>query len=109
MARNSRKYENRIRRLYKLTLQQLHEMYEDQFGRCAICERVGRVPGIKETSTRRLVVDHCHKTGAVRGLLCNSCNKALYMAEKRGWTRRAEKYLANHKKKAKLARNLARN
>lgn len=28
-------------------------------------------------STSNLVVDHCHKTGEIRGCLCQSCNKAL--------------------------------
>lgn len=36
-------------------------------GRCAICRR----------EDRRLVVDHCHETGWIRGLLCDSCNLAM--------------------------------
>lgn len=40
-----------------------------QGGGCAIC---GATP-----KTRRLHVDHDHKTGAVRGLLCHRCNRAL--------------------------------
>jgi hypothetical protein len=39
-----------------------------QGGVCAIC----RLPCTKE-----LAVDHCHKTGVVRGLLCSGCNTAL--------------------------------
>lgn len=41
-----------------------------QNGSCAIC-------GKKETESKKLVVDHNHKTGKVRGLLCHSCNTAL--------------------------------
>lgn len=38
-----------------------------QGGRCAICE----------TPTADLHIDHCHQSGAVRGLLCPPCNKGL--------------------------------
>ena len=42
-----------------------------QDGRCAIC-------GADECRTgRRLAVDHCHKTGRIRGVLCGDCNVAL--------------------------------
>lgn len=48
-------------------------LYELQQGRCAIC---GRRP-----KTRRLAIDHDHKTGWVRGLLCGgvefTCNSSL--------------------------------
>ena len=37
--------------------------------KCAICG-----------STDRLVPDHDHKTGAVRGILCNTCNRVLGFA-----------------------------
>ena len=41
-------------------------MLEAQDGRCAICGNKPR--------KRRLDVDHNHKTGKVRGLLCRRCN-----------------------------------
>jgi hypothetical protein len=44
------------------------EMFAEQDGKCAICGCI---------SERRLDVDHCHKTGHVRALLCNDCNPGI--------------------------------
>jgi len=57
----------------------------EQGGVCAIC---GNPP-----KTRRLSIDHDHKTGAVRGLLCFQCNRALPAAKKAEWFLRAYDYL----------------
>lgn len=48
------------------------EMLTKQNGACAICNT-------KLNSSRytKLAVDHCHKTGRVRGLLCTACNTAI--------------------------------
>lgn len=35
----------------------------------------------KETSTRTLHLDHCHRSGAFRGWLCHNCNLTLGMAK----------------------------
>lgn len=43
-------------------------MFASQAGTCAICKR---------TQARSLDVDHDHKSGAVRGLLCTSCNRMI--------------------------------
>lgn len=59
----------RLQREYDITLAEYDEMFENQDGVCAIC-------GLPEI-TRRLSVDHCHKTGKVRELLCFSCNSTL--------------------------------
>ena len=42
-------------------------------GGCAICGAREATPGKGDL----LHIDHCHKTGKIRGLLCNWCNPAL--------------------------------
>lgn len=59
---------------FGLTPEQYDGRLKAQKGRCAIC---GRIPPIG----RRLAVDHDHKTGKVRGLLCGQCNVALGLFE----------------------------
>jgi hypothetical protein len=57
-----------------LTISQFKEMVAAQDGKCAVCRKVPR-------GKRRLHVDHCHKTGMVRGLLCHHCNMAIGLLE----------------------------
>ena len=61
-------------RTYGLTPAQYQAMWKAQESRCAIC-REALVPG-KQTH-----VDHCHATGKVRALLCNSCNRVVGVIE----------------------------
>jgi hypothetical protein len=58
--------------LYGITLQEYEAILAVQNGVCAVC-------GGPEISGRQkhLSVDHDHKTGAVRGLVCIGCNSAL--------------------------------
>lgn len=63
---------------YGLSVEDFYALLYAQRGACAICG--DRASG-KGPSGRRLNIDHCHKTGKVRGLLCVSCNRAL------GWFR----------------------
>lgn len=56
-----------LRKKYGLTEAQYEELFVRQGGRCAICN----------TKPKRIVVDHCHSTGIVRGLLCGNCNVGL--------------------------------
>lgn len=58
----------RYRRLYGITVEQYDAHVAAQGGTCAIC---GTAP------EQRLAVDHDHDTGAVRGLLCFTCNAGL--------------------------------
>lgn len=52
-------------------------MLEEQAGKCAVCgDGNGQIQ--KSTGrTRRLHVDHDHRTGKIRALLCSKCNAAL--------------------------------
>ena len=56
-------------RYYGITLAEYRELLAIQKGCCAICGR--------EPTGRALHVDHDHKTGDVRGLLCWTCNRLL--------------------------------
>ncbi len=58
------------RRKYGITEAQFVEMLADQGGVCAIC-------GTDNWGVRGPVIDHCHSSGKVRGILCNWCNPAL--------------------------------
>lgn len=63
-------------RTYGITVQDYEKMFEDQQGLCKICNTEGFVMDEKRHKMR-LVVDHCHSTGFIRGLLCHNCNRAL--------------------------------
>ena len=62
---------------YGIILDDYVQMAEEQDYRCAVCRVKGEWQPGKGKKADRLVVDHCHKTGKVRGLLCNPCNHAL--------------------------------
>lgn len=60
------------RRRYGLSAEQYAELVSEQNGCCAICGK-----------PEKLVVDHCHNSKIVRGLLCNHCNSALGLLDER--------------------------
>lgn len=59
---------NAIRRKYGLTREDMDRLEAESGGMCAICKR---------GFGGQFHVDHCHKSGKVRGLLCFTCNTAL--------------------------------
>lgn len=70
-----RKYNrNRLLQIgYNITIEQYNEMFSRQNGKCAIC-------GVHQSKLKKtLGVDHNHKTGINRKLLCCSCNIGLGM------------------------------
>lgn len=58
-----------IEKTYGLSAEEYDALLKAQGGRCAICRA--------RPKSKRLAVDHDHKTGAVRGLLCSRCNHDL--------------------------------
>ncbi len=53
------------------------EMLREQNGVCAICHQPETRRDGLSGKLKDLAVDHCHKTGKIRALLCSSCNTAL--------------------------------
>lgn len=53
--------------LYGITLQEFNDLLYFQENKCLMCT----------TKLTDPVVDHCHRTGEVRGILCRRCNLAL--------------------------------
>lgn len=56
---------------YGLSDEQYQQLRDDSKGVCKICKKPPHSDG------RSLHIDHDHKTGKVRGLLCTSCNLFL--------------------------------
>ena len=65
-----------FKRNYGITCDDYERMLYDQNELCAICYGEGFIMDHGRHQLK-LVVDHCHSTGVVRGLLCHNCNRAL--------------------------------
>lgn len=55
---------------FNLTISEWEQIKAGQDGLCFICRK-------EPASGIRLATDHCHKTGLIRGLLCNHCNHLI--------------------------------
>lgn len=72
---------------YGITREQVEAMHADQGGACAICRKAVPITGAERTQLA--VVDHCHTSTKVRGLLCRPCNLLLGNAADRADVLRA--------------------
>ncbi len=52
-------------------------MFLAQNGVCAACSQSETTLDFRTEQVKNLQIDHCHKTGRVRALLCQECNNAL--------------------------------
>lgn len=68
-----KRYEDyRIKKRYGITTKEYWELVAKQNGKCAICSK---------SDGKKLHIDHNHKTGKIRGLLCGNCNRGIGMFE----------------------------
>jgi hypothetical protein len=78
-VKKTRSREKHLLGRYGITPEEYRKLYDAQGGKCFICQKATGM-------TRKLAVDHDHKIGegkreAIRGLLCDTCNKILGIAE----------------------------
>ncbi len=76
-------------REYGITIDDYRDLLDSQNGSCAICHKTND-DGV------RLSVDHDHKTGRVRGLLCRTCNWAVgFLYDDKGLALSVARYLGD--------------
>lgn len=83
-----KKYMKVRERIYGITKDQYDQLLLETNGQCIICQKL----------TEKFVVDHCHLTGKVRGLICGKCNSGLgFFNDSIQCLNNAIKYLKKHK------------
>lgn len=86
-----------LKKQFGIGLNDYIEMFERQGGKCYICGIPGNVFSEKKNLSTTLVVDHCHKTGKIRKLLCYGCNTGLGLfKDNPAVLRRAAAYIKEH-------------
>lgn len=75
-AANRDRYRNqRYLKAYGITIEQYDALFFLQDGLCAICHRPES--RVQQGRAKRLHIDHDHRSGRVRGLLCAACNNGI--------------------------------
>jgi hypothetical protein len=92
-----RAYSKGLMRFYGIDITEFRRMHAEQGGVCAVCGGEEHAVDYRTGKHRRLAVDHCHKTGEVRALLCSKCNSALgNLRDDPALLRKAADYLDAH-------------
>ncbi len=81
---------SQLKHTYKITIEEYDKKLKEQNYRCDICNRH------RDEFKRNLSVDHDHKTGKVRNLLCTICNSNVAVVEDK--LQIIQKYLNKHRK-----------
>lgn len=86
----------KMKKHFGISIEQYEALYEQAKGCCQICGVA--IPSHLDNDAKKLAakvaIDHDHKTGRVRGLLCGSCNCSIgYMLDDPARLRAAAEYL----------------
>lgn len=85
---------------YAMTQEDYEKWFHKQNGQCALCYKPPK-------QGQRLHIDHCHKTGIVRGLLCLTCNAGIgQMDDNPELLKRAAEYIIAALADAKIEQGL---
>jgi hypothetical protein len=89
----------RLEQVFNISLEDYNNRRIAQGNMCAICGREESAMTISGKK-QNLAVDHCHKTGKIRGLLCLNCNTALgQFQDNKVFLKNALKYIIKHEEK----------
>jgi hypothetical protein len=101
--------EKNLRHFYGITVAEYNALLEKQGNKCAICETTdpgGRKSG-RGGGANIFVVDHCHDTNKVRGILCHRCNRSIgVIGENVGTLHSMVEYLQRHQPKERHSHSL---
>lgn len=98
LSKEERDRKNLIWGRYKLSWEKYLELHSVNSGGCAICKSPLSLVKNKESKFPTAIVDHCHTTGKVRGLLCSSCNKGLgHFKDSANFLEKASQYIKETK------------
>jgi len=78
-----------IKYWYGITTEEADRMLIVQNHQCPIC-------GVDLRKEKKINIDHNHKTGKVRAILCTRCNLSIGLLENEKWIIKALKYLKKH-------------
>lgn len=83
---------------FGITIEDYKRMSQEQNGVCAICGKPETILDPRRGILKRLVIDHDHDTGKIRGLLCHNCNSGIGMLQdKQEIVQKAADYLLKYK------------
>lgn len=71
-------YRYSLKKNYGIDEKFFNDMWSAQSGKCVIChEAVTNI--FLDVKAKRCALDHCHKTGRIRSILCHTCNSSIGM------------------------------
>ena len=87
-----------LKYVYKMTWEQYQTMMSSQAGACAVCHQQFEMDGVHgRVGKNKPCVDHNHKTGQVRGIICGQCNRGIgFLGDDVERVRSALTYLERH-------------